>query len=77
MYDLVDFRSKKYSQFGEDGIVEKIFQVIGAENRWCVELGAWDGVYLSNTYNLVEQNWSAVLVEGDRRKFSALQKTMK
>jgi hypothetical protein len=25
----------------------------GQQQRWCVEFGAWDGFYLSNTYNLL------------------------
>jgi hypothetical protein len=36
------------SQCGEDGIIQKIFEIIGCENRWCVEFGAWDGMKYSN-----------------------------
>lgn len=31
-----------YSQNGEDGIIEKIFEVIGTISRICIEFGAWD-----------------------------------
>lgn len=51
---LNEFASNVTSQFGEDGIIEKILEVIGDANRWCVEFGASDGVYLSNTYNLIK-----------------------
>jgi hypothetical protein len=62
------------SQIGQDGIFEKMLEIIGAQNRWCVEFGAWDGKYLSNTWNLiVNHKWSGVLMEGDATKFTELQ----
>lgn len=62
------------SQFGEDGIISKILELIKPINRWCVEFGAWDGKYLSNTWNLINnKGWSGVLIEGDSDRFMALQ----
>jgi hypothetical protein len=64
------------SQSGEDGIVEKILEVIGDNDKWCVEFGSWDGKNLSNTYNLIaDKGYSAVSIEGDARKFKDLVKT--
>jgi hypothetical protein len=66
------------SQTGEDGIIEKVLESISDNNRWCVEFGAWDGRYLSNTYKLIaNRGYSAVLVEGDRKKFRQLQKNFR
>ena len=55
------------SQGGEDGILEEIFRRIPvsanqtAKRRWCVEFGAWDGVHLSNTRQLLKsKEWGAV-----------------
>jgi hypothetical protein len=54
------------SNSGEDGIIQKIFEVIGAKNHWCVELGALDGIYDSNTWDLINTHaWSAVLIEAE------------
>ncbi len=71
---------KKYeknitSQFGEDGIIEHLFSKIGiSENPWCVEFGAWDGEYLSNTYNLVfNKGFNCVYIEGDSTKAKELK----
>ncbi|MCL2925247.1 MAG: discoidin domain-containing protein [Trichodesmium sp. MAG_R04] len=67
------------SQNGEDGILEKIFEVIGEQNysKWCVEFGAWDGKHLSNTYNLiVNKGWSSVLIEADPKKFKQLMSNL-
>jgi len=67
------FAGDVYSQTGEDGIIEKALSIFPTRTRWCVEFGAWDGKYLSNTFRLVEQeNYSVVLVEGDRKKYRSL-----
>lgn len=66
-------------QNGEDGILEKIFEVIGEQNyfKWCVEFGVWDGKYFSNIYNLiVNKGWSSVLIEVDLKKFKQLMSNL-
>jgi hypothetical protein len=73
---LKHFAMKVTSQNGEDGVLEKVFELIGAANKWCVEFGAWDGKTHSNTYNLiVNHGWSSVQIEGNSRRFTELQKT--
>lgn len=64
------------SQEGEDGIIEKVLDVINETNKWCVEFGSWDGKKLSNTFNLIA-NWGylAVLIEGDAKRFQNLLNT--
>jgi hypothetical protein len=37
--NLNNFEKKVYSQFNEDGITEKIFDLIGTTNKICVEFG--------------------------------------
>jgi hypothetical protein len=73
---LLSFARNVVSQTGEDGILNKIFEVMGIKHGWCVEFGAWDGKHLSNTYNLIANNgWSGVLIEADKKKFRDLQTT--
>jgi len=62
-----------YSQFGEDGILEAIFETIGTSNKWCLECGASDGLFFSNTRRLIELGWRAVLIEADKKTFQRLQ----
>ena len=73
---LLNYRKDVASQFGEDGIIEKILDFLPDQNKWCVEFGAWDGKHCSNTYNLiVNKNWNGVLIEGDKGKYNDLLRT--
>lgn len=74
MNTLTKFAFNEYSQFGEDGIIEKIFEIIGTESKLCVEFGAWDGFHLSNTANLWTNGWKGVLIEGNKKRFNSLCK---
>ena len=72
---LLNYKSDKYSQMGEDGVIEEILKILPKNDKWCVEFGAWDGQYLSNTRNLIEsQDYAAVLIEGSKTKFKELEK---
>jgi hypothetical protein len=71
---LRKFNRKVTSQRGEDGIIEQIFKIIGANNQYCVEFGAWDGKLYSNTWNLLNnEGWSGLQIEGSEEKFRDLQ----
>ena len=69
---LVDAASNTYSQFGEDGLIEKLFDRIGTENEWCFEVGASDGLIYSNTKMLRDLHWSAVLIESSQKLIANL-----
>jgi len=73
------FRKNFYSQNGEDGIIEKLIYDLGLEKQLTVcEFGAWDGKFLSNTFNLIKKFQSiALLIEGDQEKFKDLLDTSK
>ena len=71
---LADYGRDVHSQNGEDGILERIFELLGVRHGWCVEFGAWDGIHLSNTRHLIEEHeWNAVLVEASPEKFAELE----
>ena len=76
--DLFQYSSNIYSQNGEDGIVSVILKRLNLEQEklWCVEFGAWDGKFLSNTFALVERNnWYAIYIEGDKKRYDDLLET--
>ena len=74
---LLGHEANVYSQFGEDGLIESLFIRIGAENHWCFECGASDGVLYSNTKVLREAGWSAVLIEKSDKLVVDLTETAK
>jgi hypothetical protein len=72
---LLEHARNVYSQDGEDGVIEKILDVLPDGNKWCVEFGAWDGISLSNTRNLIEhKGYSAVLIEGSEKRIQDLRR---
>jgi hypothetical protein len=77
---FASFSRNIYSQNGEDGILEEIFKRLDPilppnNSRTCVEFGAWDGIYLSNVFNFVENHkWKAILIEGIYSRFVDLEK---
>jgi len=66
MIDLNEHRAVVHSQNGEDGMIAKLYEHLGLDvsKSWVVELGAYDGVWISNTLALREKGARAVLIEG-------------
>jgi len=79
MNPLSNYKKNIVSQWGEDGIIEELLKRIGISGTGtCVEFGAWDGRHMSNTYNLwYNKGWSAILIEGDEKRFRELEKAVK
>ena len=77
MKKLSEYAFNVYSQFGEDGIIQKVFDVMGISTKVCVELGAWDGLHFSNSANLWRNGWKGILIEGDKGRFAALVQNVK
>jgi hypothetical protein len=71
---LKRFRRNVNSQSGEDGILEELLNRLNIHSGYVCEFGAWDGVYLSNTFNLIQKGFKSVLIEGDPEKFKDLEK---
>jgi len=71
---LAGFARNVTSQDGEDGVIEKVFSILPARpKRHCVEIGAFDGKLLSNTWNLiVNHGWNGVMIEGRNMLYQQL-----
>src|ERR1700722_15157710 len=52
-----------FSQNGEDGIIQEIFNRIGTTNKYFIEFGVEDGLEC-NTTNLLYKKWSGLWIEG-------------
>lgn len=75
---LMDYKKNITSYRGENGILEKIFEILDAKidpsrEKWCVEFGAGDGKTSSNTWDFImNKGWSAVLIEADKKLYKKL-----
>jgi hypothetical protein len=72
---LIEYAADSYSQNGEDGVLRRIFEVIGTSSERCCEFGAWDGIHFSNTRALILEGWSGVFIEGDGERATRLRET--
>jgi hypothetical protein len=71
------YQKNIHSQNGEDGIVEELLKRLNIESGYVCEFGAWDGIHLSNTFNLVQnKNFNAVFIEGDENRYNDLLNTV-
>ena len=71
--DLYRFANNKFSQYGEDGIIEKLCEILQISNGYFCEFGAWDGKHLSNCYSLFLNGWGGCFIEGNPEKFHVLK----
>ena len=74
--DLYTYRNNVFSQNGEDGILNKLLQLMNIAEGYFVEFGAWNGIYWSNTYSLYKKNWSGCYIEANTSRFQALCKNV-
>lgn len=71
------FAADERSQGGEDGILREVFRLLGPVSgpgpRQCVDVGAWDGEWLSNSYALLhggldKGEWRGLLIEANAQR---------
>jgi hypothetical protein len=63
--NLRNYEKRLISQNGEDGIIQKIFDLIGTTNKYYVEFGAGDGHFCCNTkYFREKYGWQGLLLDG-------------
>jgi hypothetical protein len=54
-----------FSQNGEDGIIQEIFNRIGTTNKYFIEFGVEDGLEC-NTLNLLYKQWQGLWIDGSK-----------
>lgn len=66
-------RYRYYSQNGEDYLLWQLFDY--KSNGFYVDIGAFDGVHLSNSFSFEQQRWKGICVEPHPRYFALCQQT--
>lgn len=66
------YERKIYSQNGEDGILEELFNRIGCGGRFFVEFGVESGVECNTRLLAAERGWSGVMIEGNPANYRRL-----
>jgi len=64
--------SSKYSNFDEEQIIAAYLERIKLQSQYCVDIGANDGITMSNTFALFSNGWEGLAIEFDGEKFSKL-----
>ena len=63
--DLSGLAQSLYAQGSEEPILARLMERIAPTNRFCVDIGASDGMRNSNTALLLREcGWQGLLVEG-------------
>jgi FkbM family methyltransferase len=73
MFKLLKKNNHKFfGQHGEDFLIWSLFE--GDHNGFYVDVGAFDGIHLSNSYSFEIEGWHGVCVEAHPEYFQMLQK---
>jgi len=78
--NLIQYKKNNYSQCGEDGLIEKLLELLGDDdlNNFFVEFGAHDGKTNSNCFNLLENHeYKGLMIEPDQKRFKKLKLVQK
>ncbi len=71
-YNLSEHFNSKFSQHGEDGLLEYLYSIIPTKKKYYVEFGASNGNTIENTRSLrVNHGWSGLLMEGNQNLVNA------
>lgn len=68
--DLNDYQKRVLSQWGQDGVLEKIFETIGTTNKYFVEFGSsGNDSGMGNTAYLRRSGFDGLLMDGYERPY--------
>jgi hypothetical protein len=69
--DLNIYQNRVLSQWGQDGVIEKIFDVIGTTNKYFVEFGSsGNDSGMGNTAYLRRRGFDGLLMDGSERPYN-------
>lgn len=67
----VEFRV--FSQWGEDGIIQRLVRSVAIERRIFVEFGVQDYQEANTRFLLINNNWSGLVLDGDQKHINRIK----
>lgn len=71
--NIQDYELKVFSQWGEDGIIQKLINSVDIVNRTFIEFGVEDFSELNCRFLMTYNNWSGFVIDGSRDRIRRLK----
>lgn len=72
---LADFEFKVFSQWGEDGIIQKLTQHLDIQNKTFIEFGVQDFRESNCRFLLMHNNWKGLVIDGSAENIASINKS--
>lgn len=72
--NLQENEFKVYSQWGEDGIIQKLLRHVKIENKIFIEFGVENYTESNTRFLLVNNNWSGLVIDGSQENIDYIKK---
>ncbi|MEI6760584.1 MAG: hypothetical protein WCO22_09070 [Betaproteobacteria bacterium] len=72
---LSDFEFKVFSQWGEDGIIQKLIRHIDIPNKAFIEFGVQDFRESNCRFLLMHNNWQGLVIDASSKHIAAIRKS--
>ena len=71
--DLQDYEFKVFSQWGDDGIIQRLIDVVEIENTTFIEFGVEDFSESNCRFLMMKDNWSGFVIDGSPKSIARLK----
>jgi len=72
--EIADYEFQVYSQWGEDGTIQRLIRNVQMENKIFVEFGVQDYMESNTRFLLVNNNWSGLIIDGSEENIEYVKK---
>ena len=71
---LKEVEFKVYSQWGEDGIIQYLIQILPILNKTFIEFGVQDYTEANTRFLLEADNWSGMIMDGSKENMDTVRR---
>jgi hypothetical protein len=72
--NLQDYEFKVFSQWGEDGIIQRLSKIVAIKNKTFIEFGVESFFEANCRFLLMKDNWSGFVIDGSSENIDRLKK---